>query len=767
MASTHIERAILRLQDDTSAKARKINSELRKLHNTMKAMKKIAANPIAIKADTRGLIAATKHVERLRKSAAKPITVTTISRGTPSASNAPVSQPRGSGGRRGGIFGTVKQFAIASATFHVASAVINAVSQGSRDRDIADEKIDFANLGDKGAAELRKISAQIAANNRGFNQSQIAQSILEVAPTTGFDIAEAAKGIQATLPLAQKMIRLGVDSERAIDDTDRIVRTLATTGQITKDDGTLDTAKLGEFVNVMQQVQGTMGKQFDASLFEQVVKRAQSAKLTLDPEGLRGLLIFGEELRAQAGVGLNQAIKNLTGRTTKEALANQAALGLSKTREVEVGKVGGKKSTERVFAGTENERLLRENIFEWVRSTLLPKVEGQQIDAIPQLAELGKFDSSDPVHAAKLAQSITSNRSAITLLTSAITRAAELERDVEVQKEQFDLSPAARLRRNEASQLLNMADAQVKVTDAIGTLVNAFEGPLIGAMNKVADIAQSISTFISAGDPEGKSGRAGLVAGGGILAGGAAIVGVKKLLNSFGLKTSATALNLSATNLNTAAAALTRAAAVQGGGNIGAGTGSGSSNKGNNKPSSGRGGKLLGLGAAITAVPLAQEVGKTIGEAFNSVVLGMTDEQVAAQRIRSDEAERRTSRAIIDGITRAFTSAPGATNIRKNVAGSDNTIESSFASAGIDPRGIHQIPMDIETAMGSGATTIQTTMATSAQEFGPAAGNGIMPFARQFGAQAGAAFSENAKVAAPSTFTGRAPDTGKLNVTTQ
>lgn len=696
---------------------------------------------------------------------------------------------RGSGGN-GGIPIQIGPFQAAMAGFMarlgatIESSIIAGFKQGTSAVDLLNVRQTLLGITPAQRTAVDTQSRALAKQNPAFNATQIAGVAFEAFPSFK-DVDQLSKVMPQLIDYANLQIASGKTSEEAINGLAQTVKAMTASGRLLDSNGNLDEKAVKDFMTVIKQETISGGKEITPEVIRDAFKSARTAGLSLNQEGIRSLLYFTEDMGSSAGVGINQLIKQLSGeRVTKKTLANQMALGLTGSKEVETGKVGGKKSTELVSTGTVQEALLRTDPQKWVNDILIPKwiANGVNLNdpnavieaagkATGQGSEGISIDPNNVVSVSKLAGQVTSDRTATQMLVQMITNRAEFANRQRI-GQSYDVSPEGIRKAIADSSVASFNGAVSNTVDAIGRVGDSFKTVLIPVLNTVSSATQGIANFISGPTGESSMGRGAAVAGGvGLgLYGGAR--GLQALLG-------ATGLNTAAINLTGAAGALLRAAVTLGGSGVAGAAGGigGTGPRGSKIGAAGRG------FAAVTGAAFAIEAGnsleewlrskstwyKSLSEKFdkeNPMNLvkpsePKTQDQVTKERA-SGELNDRISTLLDEIKTQRVLQGDAAANASPEVAGMQGELVGLTTLAG-------QMGIELETgktnmlqAFGDGAAQVQTAIAQAASGFGTTASQEFMATAAAFGSQVAASMNAGFRPA-PLTVANSpaAPDVGQ------
>lgn len=615
--ATFVEQAVLRLTDQTSKPALKINSALNKLFATASKLKKL---DVKVNVRVNGLDRATSQFKAatravntynaaLRRAgmggAGRSIapqvnagqlaalnsltrSLRAYSAAARAAAGAPaINQrvrpgagavpriPQG-GGRAGGSVSInpaswtpmrhiLSTFA-ADIGRNVTRAIINGTREGLKTSDVADTRMRLQQLDGKTQASINKTIDKVFADQRNsatgavFSRGQIASIVSEVIPTVRGDADAIAKLTPMLTQLAAMQIAQGEKTTTAIDSAFKFAKAGEQSGNFTDASGKFDAGAATAFFDTLKKVAPDIGREFSGSFVQQAIKYLRTSKLTVDKQGLATALFLNEEMGSTASVGINQAIKQLAGLgTTKKVLANLEQFGFVSTKEVKSGKVGKRTRTETVVDAPIDEDTLRQDLLKFVTERV-----------IPQMVKEG-LDPNKAVDATKMANKISSDRTAVDVISTLINRAAELRTQIDNALKR-DVSEKVIDKNLSGSTTLSFEAVSNQFEGMLGEMAKSLNFILNPALKGVANTISSISALFSG---EATGGQKLLAAAG---LGATAGVGALGFSSLAAFVTAGPALNVAAGNLNIAAAALSRSAIAQGasgvaGGAVGAGAG--------------------------------------------------------------------------------------------------------------------------------------------------------------------------------------------------
>lgn len=563
-----VESAILKVVDQSSRNLNKIEKAMRSFRAEANRLKKLNVNlnVSAIRSATRDINSTSAAIKRLNgqmKQLANNRVNLRTGLGGGGAGGMGGGGGNGSGRfNRGGGGGTYRINAgaldIWAAGFinrlgsTIESAIVNGFRNGARSADIADSRFRELGLNDTQRANARIGAQRVSERFPVLGQADAERLIGDSLPTTrgNLDIATQLTEYLAGIITAQ--VRRGVPLEQAKSDAINLVKAAESSGNVTDANGVFDPDRAKRFFDLLNKAFIEAGEDMSASLIRNFTKSLRTSRFGLDERGWAAGLLMAEEQGSTAGVGINQAITQLTGtRIQKKQLGNLIDLGLITEGQARVGMLGDKTLTELIGNGAVDEDQLRANMLNWTIEKLIPKMQ-----------QLG-LDPNNRTDVSKFSSLIASDRTAISAISEFINRSQELASQVD-QLLARDVSPEAETERNANSSLVAWQSAVSQSTSALGQFASKLEVVVIPALNTVSDWMRSLSNFI-ANDDSGKA--AGVVAGGGVAAGITALwagKGLAKILAS--PVVFATSLDKATGSVSRFAAALDASGGVPGGG---------------------------------------------------------------------------------------------------------------------------------------------------------------------------------------------------------
>jgi hypothetical protein len=527
------EQATLKVVDQSTAPLRSINAELKKLLSTARTLKSITVD---IKADTGK---ATANIKRLTDNVSKlqgikPINISVNANGLTSASRQLSNlHDRARSPIR---LRTIAAAAIGTyGTTGLASSFNRASREGTRDVDIGATSLALKEL--KGARKTMVDDAikgigEAQAGRRGgatFNAGIISQQMSEMLGVVKIGAAtsdeDAQKRVNAAkflsdqnLELARTFVALGVDTQKAQEESIRYGKALEMQGKIYDSQGNINLKVAEQQYNDIRKLIPAIGKEATGTHFLELMKYLRVSKFSLSPEGIASAMAKFEEMGTSAAVGINQMIKNLTGGGTKAVQKEQLRLGI-------VGQTTSTsaKGKTKVVPGAMSEadaKVLRETPQTYVSEILLKKLADdlrKQNKNITDKEIQAKFD--DPVYVAGQVDKIVSDRTARDLLASMILLRQENEQFLADWRSRTGTIDANRV-ATEKSVLVAGAGVSSQFKGMIGSAVVAM-APLING------VTQPLGRFFQqSADDIKKIGEGDLAAAGRVAIDFAAVAGV-------------------------------------------------------------------------------------------------------------------------------------------------------------------------------------------------------------------------------------------------
>jgi hypothetical protein len=521
-----VESAILKIIDQSSRNLNKIERSMRSFRAEANRLKKLSfnLNSAAIRAATRDINSASTAAKRLNTQMRQLANNRVNLRGVGGGG---IGGGGSGGGRRfnsgagGGTFrinaGALDIWAagfINRLGSTIESAIVNGFRNGARSADIADSRFRELGLNQTQRANARLNAQSISGQFPVLSQADAERLIGDSLPTTRGNLDTATALTRELGKIITAQVRRGISLEQATGDAINLVKAAESSGNVTDANGVFDPERARRFFDLLNKAFIEAGEDMSASLIRNFTKSLRTSRFSLDERGWAAGLLMAEEQGSTAGVGINQAITQLTGtRIQKKQLGNLIDLGLITEGQARAGKLGDKTLTELIGNGAVDESQLRSNMLQWTIDKLIPKMR-----------QLG-LDPNNTTDVSKFSSMIASDRTAISAISEFINRSQELASQVD-QLLARNVSPEAENERNANSSLVAWQSMVSQSTSALGQFASKLEVVVIPALNTVSDWMRQLSNFI-ANDDSGRA--AGVVAGGGVAAGITALWAGKSL----------------------------------------------------------------------------------------------------------------------------------------------------------------------------------------------------------------------------------------------
>jgi len=526
---TFTESATLIVKDQSTPQIKRINAALKQLQstaNSLKSMKinltgltkasadarrltadlnKLKTSAINLRVNTSGLSQAARQIAALRTSAAYPVNVNTGARR---------SLLTGGGGIRGPI--SIVGIVAISNIHALASALLRSTKEGYKQTDVADTKMALKQFPEEQQTLISKAikeqqeEATKSPTGALLNRAQRQDLITEASGSTGGDVAGAAFLVKQAESLIKVGMGMGQSFETARTGAIDFIKAGEQMGQMSDTAGKFDPAKAAKYFDTMRRATMQIGQEFTGQQWRTTVQSAGQAKTALNQRGLLTLALAMEEQGSRAGVGLNEAIKNLsTQRLDKKKIANLERMGLVTTEQIGTGKIGGKTVTEIFGKGATDEGELRRNMLDWVINKVIPKMEQQKVDI------------NDPAQVAKWSGKVTSGKGT-DFLSGLILRSQEILRDIkQAESRKADISTTDLLLKD--TGVIVGQGIKNQIQSVLGEMANKAEPIVLSVLKPASETMSKIAEGVREGDPL----KIAAAAGGGILAGGATAIALK------------------------------------------------------------------------------------------------------------------------------------------------------------------------------------------------------------------------------------------------
>lgn len=355
-------------------------------------------------------------------------------------------------------------------------------------QDTADSNLRLQGRTEQEISSVNAVASNLASESEAFSQARIANLLAEQLVVAKGDLSIAQVLAEQTLRMADVAVAQGKTAAEALDGAISYSKAAEQMNRVFDDQGDVDLPKLTSFFDTLLQGQIGIGREFTPDQVAQLVKYLKGgSKATVTDDALLKLLFVAEEMRAStAGTQYTSALRNLSGtRTTKRALGNMEQFGLIETGTVPAGEIGDL------------------SILEVVGRQMGGSQETQAADlfrwvdeyVIPAMKANG-FDPDNATSTQDFASLITSNTNAADLLVNMINRQDDYARGFE-QARNFDVSPENVGTVLGGSGSYAIQSVQSQVASAIGQALNQLEPALIPLADKFAEGAEGLATRIA------------------------------------------------------------------------------------------------------------------------------------------------------------------------------------------------------------------------------------------------------------------------------
>lgn len=417
-------------------------------------------------------------------------------------------------------------------------SIVNGFAQGTTRVDRSEMRLKALGYSDEKIAEVETSISQIQARNPWYSRSQVREQYAELGPILGKDPMRSTQLVNWALEYGNVLQTQGRDPEQSLEGVKQIIKALDNMNRLNGPNNTIDPAAYDYLRTIMQETIRA-GGDITPERINTAVVYSRSIGKTLTPEGLATMIRMLESMGRVAGSSLNRFATTYKGFTTKSAIQAQEDFGLITTKQVVVGTSNGKPVTETRTEETAGARLLGNDPNMWVVQELIPRLIAKGID-INDRAAVEKV--LDPLSGSVVARDVAN------LLVSwqdenksASEAAAQTVIDPEKVREILNNSPV-----KQWQGLTNNA------TELLGTIGKQLGDVFVPALQMANGALNKLTEYVGENGP--LAALATLAAGGATAYAGAKAGG--KLLDVFGLKGSALALNGSAALLSEAAVKL-------------------------------------------------------------------------------------------------------------------------------------------------------------------------------------------------------------------
>jgi hypothetical protein len=478
---TYVESAILRIIDEATAPAKRIDDVLKGLHRTAASF---GAKSIDFKITSSSLTSIESRVAKLISQVSNIQGKINVAGG--SSINRAQSQPNpastyysGGSNQHPGMMRRAAGYAVASVA---GSAMHHASSEGWKaSQDISANREIVGRLGwnDKETALMKATASHMASQYGTASVGEYERIFREVAEAT-HEPSDAKKLMPGLSKYMHDSVAMGMDPHRAADGAQRLIKSTEMLGAMLDKDGHVDTKKFGETLDTLTRAQLLMGsRQLDTRQLQNFAKYSRTGGYALNQDALAKSLFFaGEEGGSTLGTMLNSMITNLGGRAPGEQKAKLVQLGLA-TGTITKGPAGTKVTDYKLI----DDKMMRTDPFEYLNRVF----NGPN----GVLARNG-INPNDRAEVAAFAQTILGRATSQDLFSKILSQAGETANKLASIKK-IDTSPE----RASRAGLQNMRVANAEFTQGLKTfterLSTNFESIIAPALHHTGRALTSIS----------------------------------------------------------------------------------------------------------------------------------------------------------------------------------------------------------------------------------------------------------------------------------
>lgn len=573
--TSFVETATLRVVNQASKEIRKINTDLNRLFGTANKAKKALRDIGAVKVNTTQVTGAIKRFGDLSRVATRTQkslqltgnirlqtfngALTKLDQLTKKAQtteralanmgrgmNTRTRQPGGIGGGPWGggggrvqlEYGMFARFAdgfIGRLGATIERSIVDGFAKGTERVDRSQMRLEALGYSPETIAKVETSISQIQAQNPWYSRSQVREQYAELGPILGKDPMRSTQLVNWALEYGNVLQTQGRDPEQSLEGVKQIIKALDNMNRLNGPNNTIDPAAYDYLRTIMQETIRA-GGDITPERINTAVVYSRSIGKTMSPEGLATMIRMLESMGRVAGSSINRFATTYKGFTTKAAVAAQEDFGLTETKQVVTGTSNGKPVTETRVERTAGAELLDSDPNMWVVQELIPRLIAKGIDINDRSAVAEVLDP--------LAGSVVARDVAAMLVSwqdenkSATEAAQNTVVDPNKVREILNNSPV-----KQWQGLTNNA------TELLGTVGKQLGDVFVPALSAANSVLNQLTQYIGENGP--LAALAATAAGGGTLYAGAKAGGA--LLDVFGLKGSALALNGSAALLSEAA----------------------------------------------------------------------------------------------------------------------------------------------------------------------------------------------------------------------
>jgi hypothetical protein len=339
-------------------------------------------------------------------------------------------------------------------------------------------------------AQIEQEAVALTRQFRSLNRAHVLDTFKEL--VTQFSTPDSAfKLLPQLLAVQEWQVLQGNTVEQAREGMARLVRAMGLSGRLVGNDGQLNEAESGQFLENYLRARMIGGADVTPDQVFQVMKYLKTSGQTLSQDALLTAFIGMPDIRGSTfGNQLNMLVRQLTGGATQAAQGAMARAGLGEI-------------TERTQSGPHgfiprDEVLLRENPFEWFNQHILgPQGVLRKMGLDPMTANAAQISAA--------LRPMFSNQSAENLANAIVNQQAEWR--IQVQKAlQFNLTDENRRLVGDQSTWMQLQSARSKLQDVMGSVAENFK-ILLPSLEAVSSGFAKIAAFM---DPKIGNPLAGL-----------------------------------------------------------------------------------------------------------------------------------------------------------------------------------------------------------------------------------------------------------------
>ncbi|PZV36887.1 hypothetical protein [Mesorhizobium kowhaii] len=318
------EQATLLVVDKSSAKIKKINSELAKLLATANKLSHLSIR-------MNGLSKATTEVKKLNTELShigrRPINLRVNLQGTQQARSQlnSLTKPRGIlAGLNVSGFGIGRSIARGfwagiggRLSGRLESVIGGAVARGGRAQDVAQFTFESLPL----TPQERTVSTQaiddLVKSQRTLNRAQTELLYAEIAPSFvtpqgGVNVAATRMAEEGLIKIIEQQTARGIPFDQARSYALDFTKAAVSAGRFQDAAGQMNPAKMKDFFDTISAGTTVIGEEFTGPNIRSLLANAPNLKQTLNTQGLEKLLLLGEEDRSRIAVAIETLRANLT-----------------------------------------------------------------------------------------------------------------------------------------------------------------------------------------------------------------------------------------------------------------------------------------------------------------------------------------------------------------------------------------------------------------------------------------------------------------------